>query len=157
MHAALSAGGALFFGDLLARLRLLPSQLETALSELAGQGLAACDGFAGLRALSARAGRRRTREAWAAQMAAAGRWSLTGIRRASAALPGAETGTGGGLDIEGGAELAARVLLDRYGVVFRRLCTREPWLPPWRELVAVYRRREARGELRGGRFLALAS
>jgi ATP-dependent helicase Lhr and Lhr-like helicase len=49
------------------------------------------------------------------------------------------------------------VLLDRYGVVFRRLCTREPWLPPWRELVAVYRRREARGELRGGRFLALAS
>ncbi|MGH8522054.1 MAG: Lhr family helicase, partial [Gammaproteobacteria bacterium] len=44
-----------------------------------------------------------------------------------------------------------------YGVVFRRLCTREPWLPPWRELVAVYRRREARGELRGGRFLALAS
>jgi len=49
------------------------------------------------------------------------------------------------------------VLLDRYGVVFRRLCTRKPWLPPWRELVAVYRRREARGELRGGRFLALAS
>jgi ATP-dependent helicase Lhr and Lhr-like helicase len=71
--------------------------------------------------------------------------------------PGAETGTGGGVEIEGGAELAARVLLDRYGVVFRRLCTREPWLPPWRELVAVYRRREARGELRGGRFLALAS
>jgi len=49
------------------------------------------------------------------------------------------------------------VLLDRYGVVFRRLCTREAWLPPWRDLVAVYRRREARGELRGGRFLALAS
>lgn len=90
-------------------------------------------------------------------MAAAGRWSLTGMPRASAALPGAETGTGGGVEIEGGAEFAARVLLDRYGVVFRRLCTWEPWLPPWRELVAVYRRREARGELRGGRFLALAS
>ena len=159
VRAALDAGGALFFDDLLARLRLLPSQLETALSELAGQGLAACDGFAGLRALSARAGtgRRRTREARAAQMAAAGRWSLTGMPRASAALPGAETGTAGGVEIEGGAEFAARVLLDRYGVVFRRLCTREPWLPPWRELVAVYRRREARGELRGGRFLALAS
>ena len=41
--------------------------------------------------------------------------------------------------------------------MFRRLCTREPWLPPWRELVAVYRRREARGELRGGRVVALAS
>jgi ATP-dependent helicase Lhr and Lhr-like helicase len=61
------------------------------------------------------------------------------------------------IEIEGSAEFAARVLLDRYGVVFRRLCTREPWLPPWRELVTVYRRREARGELRGGRFLALAS
>ena len=166
VRAALRVGGALFFEDSLARLRLLPSQLETALSELACQGLAVCDGFAGLRALSAhaRTGRRRTREARAAQMAAAGRWSLTGMPRASAgmphasaALPGAGTGTGGGIEIEGGAELAARVLLDRYGVVFRRLCTREPWLPPWRELVAVYRRREARGELRGGRFLALAS
>ncbi|MGH8592079.1 MAG: Lhr family helicase, partial [Gammaproteobacteria bacterium] len=155
VRAALEAGGALFFDDLRARLKLLPSQLEAALSELAGQGLAACDGFAGLRALSARAGRRRTRQVRAAQMAAAGRWSLTGIPRASVALP--EAGTGGGVDIEGGAELAARVLLHRYGVVFRRLCTREPWLPAWRELVAVYRRREARGELRGGRFLALAS
>jgi ATP-dependent helicase Lhr and Lhr-like helicase len=87
-------------------------------------------------------------------MAAAGRWSLTGMPRASAALPGAESGAGGGVDI--GADLTARVLLDRYGLVFRRLCTPEPWLPPWRELVAVYRRREARGELRGGRFLALA-
>ena len=90
-------------------------------------------------------------------MAAAGRWSLTGMPRPSVALPGAETGAGAGVDIEGGTALAARVLLDRYGVVFRRLCTREPWLPPWRDLVAVYRRREACGELRGGRFLALAS
>jgi ATP-dependent helicase Lhr and Lhr-like helicase len=159
VRAALEAGGALFFDDLLARLRLLPSQLETALSELAGQGLAACDGFAGLRALCARAGtgRHRTRESRSAHMAAAGRWYLTGVSPASSALSGVETGMGGGVDIEGGAEFAARVLLDRYGLVFRRLCTREPWLPPWRELVAVYRRREARGELRGGRFLALAS
>ena len=44
---------------------------------------------------------------------AGGRWSLTGMPRASAALPGAEAGTGAGVDIEGGAELAARVLLDR--------------------------------------------
>jgi hypothetical protein len=85
----------------MARLRLLPSQLEAALSELAGQGLAACDGFAGLRALCARAGtgRRRMREGRAAEMAAAGRWSSTGMPRASAALPGAER--------------TARVLLDR--------------------------------------------
>jgi hypothetical protein len=64
-------------------------------------------------------------------MAAAGRWSLTGMPRTSAALPGAESGTGRGVEIEGGAELAARVLLDRYGVVFRRVCTRKLWLPPW--------------------------
>ena len=62
------------------------------------------------------------------------------------AVPAAETGTGGGIEIESGAGLATRVLLDRYGVVFRRLCTQEPWLPPWRELVAVFRRREARGD-----------
>ncbi len=128
VRAALGAGGALFFEDLLARLRLLPSQLETALSELAGQGLAACDGFAALRAFSARAGWRRTREVRAAQMA--GRLSLTAMPRDSAALRGAGTSAGGGVDMESGAEFAARVLLRRYGVVFRRLCTREPWLPP---------------------------
>jgi len=41
-------------------------------------------------------------------MAAAGRWSFTGMPHASAVLPGAEAGTGAGVDIEGGAELAAR-------------------------------------------------
>ncbi len=36
-----------------------------------------------------------------------------------------------------------------------RLLEREAaWLPPWRELVRVCRRLEARGELRGGRFIA---
>jgi ATP-dependent Lhr-like helicase len=51
------------------------------------------------------------------------------------------------------AEHIARVLLRRYGVVFRRLLERESGLPPWRELLYVYRRMEARGELRGGRFV----
>jgi ATP-dependent Lhr-like helicase len=47
------------------------------------------------------------------------------------------------------------VLLRRYGVVFWRLLEREAdWLPPWRELVRVYHRLEARGEIRGGRFVA---
>jgi ATP-dependent Lhr-like helicase len=144
VYAELQSGGALFFDDLLARLKLLPTQLETALSELAGRGLAACDGFAGLRALTVRAGRQRTREARAAQMAAAGRWSVTG----PVSTPGAPGER---------AEFAAAVLLRRYGVVFRQLVSREPWLPPWRELALVYRRREARGELRGGRFLATVS
>jgi ATP-dependent Lhr-like helicase len=52
-------------------------------------------------------------------------------------------------------EHAAHALLRRYGVVFWRLLAREPdWLPPWRDLVRVYRRLEARGEIRGGRFVA---
>jgi hypothetical protein len=65
------------------------SSCRAALSELARQGLAACDGFAGLRALSARVGRHQTREPRAAHMAAAGRWSLTGnelTREASAVI-----------------------------------------------------------------------
>ena len=52
-------------------------------------------------------------------------------------------------------EHVARVLLRRYGVVCWRLLEREAaWLPPWRDLVRVYRRLEARGEIRGGRFIA---
>jgi ATP-dependent Lhr-like helicase len=51
-------------------------------------------------------------------------------------------------------EHIARTLLKRYGVVFWRLLAREAeWLPPWRELQSFYRRREARGEIRGGRFV----
>jgi ATP-dependent helicase Lhr and Lhr-like helicase len=53
------------------------------------------------------------------------------------------------------AEHVARVLLRRYGVVFWRLLEREAdWLPPWRDLLRVYRRLESRGEIRGGRFVA---
>ncbi len=52
-------------------------------------------------------------------------------------------------------EHVARTLLRRYGVVFWRLLEREAdWLPPWRDLLRVYRRLEARGEIRGGRFVA---
>jgi ATP-dependent helicase Lhr and Lhr-like helicase len=55
----------------------------------------------------------------------------------------------------GAAEHVASTLLRRYGVVFWRLLAREAgWLPPWRELLRVYRRLEARGEIRGGRFIA---
>jgi len=51
-------------------------------------------------------------------------------------------------------ETIARVLLRRWGVVFRKLLDREGELPPWRDLLRVYRRLEARGEIRGGRFVA---
>jgi len=47
----------------------------------------------------------------------------------------------------------AWTLLRRYGIIFRRLLTREPNAAPWRELARIYRRLEARGEIRGGRFV----
>ena len=57
-------------------------------------------------------------------------------------------------DIQSAIELQARTLLKRYGVVFRRLLAREANVAPWRDLARVYRRLEARGEIRGGRFVA---
>jgi ATP-dependent Lhr-like helicase len=56
-------------------------------------------------------------------------------------------------EAEPDVEMQARALLRRYGVVFRRLLTRESNAAPWRELARVYRRLEARGEIRGGRFV----
>jgi len=66
-----------------------------------------------------------------------GRWSLCG-GQTPASVP---------------IEIQAWALLRRYGVMFRRLLTREPNAPPWRDLTRVYRRLEARGEIRGGRFV----
>ncbi|WP_024889234.1 DEAD/DEAH box helicase [Luteimonas huabeiensis] len=145
---ALSAGGAAFFDELLDETRLLRTELEDALSELAAAGVAHCDSFAGLRALLVPPSRRpsvRGRGRRGARMALgiadAGRWAPA--RRPS------------GPRDEADVEHAARVLLRRYGVVGWRILEREPrWLPPWRELVRVYRRLEARGEVRGGRFVA---
>jgi len=60
----------------------------------------------------------------------------------------------GAQDAGEAVEHLAHSLLRRYGVVFWRLLEREAaWLPPWRELARVYRRLEARGEIRGGRFV----
>jgi ATP-dependent Lhr-like helicase len=75
----------------------------------------------------------------------AGRWSLTRRSRAPIEAPGALA--------EPHVDHIARVLLRRYGVVFRKLLEREEGLPPWRDLHYVYRRLEARGEVRGGRFV----
>jgi ATP-dependent Lhr-like helicase len=48
----------------------------------------------------------------------------------------------------------ARQLLRRYGVVVRELLARESRMPPWRALLGALRSLEARGEIRGGRFVA---
>jgi ATP-dependent helicase Lhr and Lhr-like helicase len=98
-----------------------------ALAELVSAGLIASDGFAGLRTLIQPTARANF----------AGRWSL--IESAPR---------------ENAVELQALTLLHRYGIVFRRVLTREPNAAPWRELARVYRRLEARGEIRGGRFVS---
>ncbi|HET9580043.1 MAG TPA: DEAD/DEAH box helicase [Usitatibacter sp.] len=140
---ALARRGASFFHEMVAASGLLPAFVERALAELAGAGLATADSFAGLRALLARQDKRR------ALVQAAGRWSLlVAPAPADAQSPEASAQSPGNIDH------IARTLLKRYGVVFRSLLQRETRLPPWRDLVRVYRRLEARGEIRGGRFVA---
>ncbi len=155
VEACLRDRGALFFDELSDASHLLHAELEDALAELVARGRASCDSFSGLRALLMPASKRsptfgrRGRRASLTGIADAGRWSLTrGTGQLPAGLPVAAS-QGDTL------EHVARVLLRRYGVVCWRLLEREaPWLPPWRELLRVYQRLEARGEIRGGRFIA---
>jgi ATP-dependent Lhr-like helicase len=146
------ANGASFFDELLQHCGLLRSQLEEALAELVVLGLVTSDSFDGLRALLVPsgerkpiAGGRRRRRTVSSGMEESGRWSL--VRQPVSA---------GERSREAGAvEHVARALLRRYGVVFWRMLERESsGLPPWRELLRVYRRLESSGEIRGGRFVA---
>jgi ATP-dependent Lhr-like helicase len=147
-HDSLARHGALFFDDLLAATGLLPAQLEEALRELAAIGLATSDGFAAVRALdkhakhaTVRRGIRSKQLRRRAAYSQGGRWSLF----PPFAAP---------IDQLQRAERWARLLLARYGVMFRDLLARESLSPPWHELVRIYRRLEMRGEIRGGRFVA---
>jgi ATP-dependent Lhr-like helicase len=150
VREVLEQRGATFFHELVPLSGLLATQVEQALSELAGLGLVTSDSFAGLRALITpsskrkplNGGRRRHRTV-PFGIESAGRWAL--IDRGAAGRPDS------GADK---VELAARVLLRRYGVMFRRLLARETGAPAWRELLLAYRRLEARGEIRGGRFVS---
>jgi len=146
------ANGASFFDELVHGTGQLRTQVEEALAELVALGLVHSDSFAGLRALlvpsAERApfgGGQRRRRTSKYLMEEAGRWALAARARTvpNASMP-AES-----------AEHVARVLLRRYGVVFWRLLERETdCLPPWSDLLRVYRRLEGRGEIRGGRFVA---
>jgi ATP-dependent Lhr-like helicase len=135
--------GASFFDEVVEGTGLLRPQVEEALGELVALGIVTSDSFGGLRALLRKPDSGRRRRAAMFGMESAGRWALA--RRGpprNDAKPEA-------------AEHLARTLLLRYGVVFWRLLEREaPWLPPWRDLLRFYRRLEARGEIRGGRFVA---
>ena len=159
----LAGHGASFFDELSGGTGLLPSQAQEALAELVALGLVNSDSFAGLRALlvpadrrprtgevSKGGGRRRRRIALFG-MDAAGRWARS-VREAAvpAASAAAERARADEL-----IEHVVRTLLKRWGVIFWRLLAREAdWLPPWRELLMCCRRLEARGEIRGGRFVA---
>ncbi|MGB0132497.1 DEAD/DEAH box helicase, partial [Dokdonella sp.] len=165
----LSQFGASFFGEIADSTRLLKVELEDALAELVARGLVNADSFAGLRALLLPAAKRvskrgrRTRHALFADIEDAGRWALVAAS-SPPSMPGtdrvaAKDGKSSVLrpmeTADDAVEKAACSLLRRYGVVCWRMLAREAeWLPPWRELVRVYRRLEARGELRGGRFIA---
>jgi ATP-dependent helicase Lhr and Lhr-like helicase len=138
----LRKSGASFFHEIVAGARRLPAEAEDALWQLVAAGLATADSFAALRALvsgetkrmehSRRRRRtpRRTRE---------GRWSLLQTKNPAP---------------ENRSEFWARQYAHRYGILCRELLARETSAPPWREVLSVLRRSEARGEIRGGRFIA---
>jgi ATP-dependent Lhr-like helicase len=137
---ALRTRGASFLSDLASGPARTADELRETMGALVACGLAASDGFSGLRALL-----------WIAQGKLpardrrgqfAGRWTV--VQEASK-----DRGT-----CDAAVETLAWTLLRRYGVIFRRLLARETIAAPWRELVRVYRRLEARGEIRGGRFVS---
>lgn len=133
----LRSRGASFFTDISRGTSLLKSEVETALWELVAAGLVTADGFDNLRALidpkrrAGQGGGLRPRNA-------SGRWSLL---------------YSDGVDHDRTIEAACRMLLRRYGVVFRDVVARETSLPRWRDMLDRFRRLEDRGEVRGGRFV----
>ncbi|MEM7280128.1 MAG: DEAD/DEAH box helicase [Pseudomonadota bacterium] len=137
--------GASFFIDLVQQSKLLRTQVEDALGELVSWGLVTSDSFAGIRALVTPSskrpsyGRRRGRKMVSSGFDRAGRWALLSDEWQ--------------VEPQDAVEHIAWVLLRRYGVVFRKVLERETHLPPWRDLLRVYWRMEARGEIRGGRFV----
>jgi ATP-dependent Lhr-like helicase len=148
--------GASFFRDLTVASELDASVLRNVLARLVGAGLVTSDGFSGLRAIV---------QGNDALMSGAGRWSAT------PAAPGEDGAEGEAVGRSGAGarsrarppdprrdasamEMCAWALLRRYGVVFRRLLAREASPVSWRDITRVYRRLEARGEIRGGRFVA---
>jgi ATP-dependent helicase Lhr and Lhr-like helicase len=132
LHGLLAARGAMFAQGLQRASELHMDELDEGLAELIARGLVTCDSFSGLRSLLLTPTKRRS----SAKMA--GRWSLLHY-------PGLEAPS---------AEFVVRQLLQRTGVVFRKTVAREKQPLPWRDLVRVLRTLEARGEVRGGRFVA---
>lgn len=149
--------GASFFTDIVENTKLLRSQVEESLAELVANGVVVSDSFTGLRALltpgsrKTQAAARRKQRQPVYEMASAGRWSI--LQRSNNEGVPSSTSNHRAVDPDT-AEEVAWVLLKRYGVIFKRLLEREGVAIPWRVMLRVYHRLEARGEVRGGRFVA---
>jgi ATP-dependent Lhr-like helicase len=149
--AAIEGRGASFFNDLTRATKRLASEVEGALWELVAAGLVTADGFENLRSLldpKRRRGEGRGRTARPRH--AAGRWAL--LREAVGVEQEEEDAASPPEANNDSLEAFARQLLARWGVVFRDIARRETLAPPWRDLLGIFRRMEARGEIRGGRF-----
>ncbi len=133
---ALARRGAMFFAELRRATGAASAELEADLEELIAAGAVTCDAYAGLRALLLPPWRRRP------EALSVGRWSLLAREEASPTT------------IFSKPDFVARKLLARTGVVFRRTLEREKQPVPWREIARALRVLEARGEVRGGRFVA---
>jgi ATP-dependent Lhr-like helicase len=129
--------GAPFFADIVRGTKRLPAEVEEALWQLVAAGLVTADGFDALRSLIDAKRRLGEKGLRARPRSSSGRWTL--LTSATERID---------------AEAFARRLLERWGVVFRDVVARETLAPPWRELLRALRRLEARGEIRGGRFVA---
>jgi ATP-dependent Lhr-like helicase len=132
--AALRSRGASFFEELVRNVRRGAAEVEDALWELVAAGLVTADGFENLRALIDA-----SRRPAARRRQTPGRWAL--LRHGDPTPPDY-------------VERFTRQLMQRWGVVFRDIATRETLAPAWRDILVVLRRMEARGEIRGGRFAA---
>jgi len=142
----LHSRGALFLPEIAAASGMPDAHVRHAVADLVARGLVTSDGFAGLRAIIRTASGRPLPAGGRTNVT--GRWALIETRRAEGNTPSTR---------EAAVDLQARALLRRYGIVFRKVLAREPNAAPWRELVRVYRRLEARGEIRGGRFVTAMS
>jgi ATP-dependent helicase Lhr and Lhr-like helicase len=140
IHVYLQQKGASFFADIFRGNGQLKSAVESGLWELVAAGVVTADGFDNLRALIDPRRRSGKSGQHARARYSGGRWSL---------LHNDEN-----RDPQRRIEALCRILLKRYGVVFRELLSREMPMPPWRELLVAFRRLENQGEIRGGRFVS---
>ena len=143
--------GASFGTELIGACHLSDDEFRAGITELVGLGLVTSDGFAGLRGIIGSSKASAPADGRGPQRADVARW---GANRAESAGRWSELRSRTPIDRDAAVETLAWTLLRRYGVLFRRLLTREAFDVPWRELSRVCRRLEARGEIRGGRFVS---